>query len=46
MIRQWIQIVLLAILMFIQMACSQHAMRQHDDVRAQPLNTYGSSQSG
>ena len=45
MIRQWVKIVLLAMLMLIQIACPKYAMRQNNAVGVHPFDDYGGSKN-
>jgi hypothetical protein len=46
MLRHWIKLMLLALLVFLQMACPKYAMKQTEDVRAHPADDHGGSESG
>jgi hypothetical protein len=46
MIRQWVKILLMAILMLIQTACPKLFMPQNNDVRGQPFDDSGGSNTG
>ena len=47
MVRQWVKIMLMTILVFIQTACPKFLMQQNNnDVRAHPYNDDGGSNSG
>ena len=46
MLRQWIKIMLMAILMLIQTACPKFLMPQNNDVRVPPYDDSGGSNSG
>ncbi len=46
MLRQWVKIILMAILMLIQTACPKFLMPQNNDVRVHPYDDSGSSNSG
>ena len=47
MLRQWVKIILMAILMLIQSACPKLFMQQNNnDVRVHPYNDDGGSNSG
>ena len=47
MIRQWVKIMLMAMLVFIQTACPKLLMQQNTDVRVhQPSDDSGGSDSG
>jgi hypothetical protein len=45
MIRQWVKIMLMAMLVFIQTACPKLLMQQNNDVSVRPANDNGSSDS-
>ena len=46
MLRQWVKIILMAILMLIQTACPKFLMQQNNDVRVHPSDDSGGSDSG
>jgi hypothetical protein len=46
MLRQWVKIMLMAILILIQTACPKFLMQQNNDVSVHPADDNGSSDSG
>ena len=46
MLRQWVKIILMAILMLIQTACPKFLMPQNNDAGAHPYDDSGGSNSG
>ena len=46
MIRQWVKMLLMAMLVLIQTACPKFLMQQNNDVRVHPYDDAGSSNSG
>jgi hypothetical protein len=46
MVRQWVKIMLVAILVLIQTACPKFLMQQNTDVRVHPADDSGGSDSG
>jgi hypothetical protein len=46
MLRQWVKIMLMAILMLIQTACPKFLMQQNNDVRVHPSDDHSGSNSG
>ena len=45
MVRQWVKIMLMAILVLIQTACPKFLMQQNNDVRVHPGDDAGGSDS-
>ena len=46
MLRQWVKIILMAILVLIQTACPKFLMPQNNDVRVHPFDDSGGSNGG